>query len=159
MYIYTLRKKLNKYTNAKFVQASGVWYGTKENGGIFDSERYEKKEKNISIVCYSKTITDMQKVRHRIADIVKKDKSVDCYGDYFGNYIENKSQSLDDYRFSVVVENDITPFYFTEKILDCFASMTIPIYIGATKIGNFYNEDGVIKVGINEIENIPQIIK
>ena len=32
--------------------------------------------------------------------------------------------------FSVCIENDVYDTYFTEKILDCFATGTIPIYKG-----------------------------
>ena len=28
--------------------------------------------------------------------------------------------------------------------MDCFASMTIPVYLGATRIGDFFNTDGII---------------
>ena len=34
--------------------------------------------------------------------------------------------------------------YFTEKILDCFATYTIPIYYGCPNIGDFFNIDGII---------------
>lgn len=34
--------------------------------------------------------------------------------------------------------------YFTEKILDCFATGTIPIYLGTKNIGNYFDSNGII---------------
>ena len=67
--------------------------------------------------------------------------------DFFGkgfNPIENKEEGLSDYRFSVAIENCSVPNYFTEKIGDCFATGTIPVYIGCTNIDTFFNPDGII---------------
>jgi hypothetical protein len=46
--------------------------------------------------------------------------------------------------FSVCVENDVCDTYFTEKILDCFATGTIPIYKGTKNIANHFNQNGII---------------
>ena len=46
--------------------------------------------------------------------------------------------------FSIAMENCEVPGYFTEKVLDCFATGTIPIYLGDPTIGEHFNMDGVI---------------
>jgi hypothetical protein len=46
--------------------------------------------------------------------------------------------------FSVAIENGQYETYFTEKLLDCFATGTIPVYLGAPDIGNHFNTDGII---------------
>ena len=46
--------------------------------------------------------------------------------------------------YSVTIENDKYETYWSEKILDCFATGTIPIYYGTPDITNFFNEDGII---------------
>jgi len=51
---------------------------------------------------------------------------------------------LVDYRFSFCVENDTHDTYFTEKILDCFATGTVPIYMGTPKVAEYFNTDGII---------------
>jgi hypothetical protein len=51
---------------------------------------------------------------------------------------------LNDYRFSFCAENDTYDTYFTEKILDCFATGTIPIYMGTKKVVDYFNSDGII---------------
>jgi hypothetical protein len=67
--------------------------------------------------------------------------------DVFGRGIQeiaNKEIGLVDYRFSFCVENDTYDTYFTEKILDCFATGTIPIYMGTPKVTEYFNSDGII---------------
>ena len=59
---------------------------------------------------------------------------------------ETKYLYLNDYRFQIVVENDKYETYFTEKLTDCFATGTIPIYWGAPDIGKYFNTDGMILI-------------
>jgi len=46
--------------------------------------------------------------------------------------------------FHVAVENSKHQNYFTDKIIDCFCTKTLPIYWGAPNIGDFYDERGII---------------
>lgn len=47
--------------------------------------------------------------------------------------------------FHVAVENSTHNNYFTDKIVDCLCTKTIPIYWGAPNIGNFYDPKGIIQ--------------
>lgn len=51
---------------------------------------------------------------------------------------------LRDYRYSIVTENFVDDLYFTEKILNCFATGTVPIYRGASLINTVFDEQGII---------------
>lgn len=46
--------------------------------------------------------------------------------------------------FHIAVENSRNLNYYTDKIVDCFATKTIPIYWGAPNIGDYFNKDGII---------------
>lgn len=46
--------------------------------------------------------------------------------------------------FHVAVENSKHQNYFTDKIIDCFCTKTLPIYWGAPNIGDFYDKRGII---------------
>jgi hypothetical protein len=83
---------------------------------------------------------------------------VDTFGTFdCGTHIKI-AESLEKYRYSIIIENDMTPYRFTEKILNCFASMTVPIYIGAAKIGDFFNDGGIIQVSLPQIDILDKII-
>jgi hypothetical protein len=56
----------------------------------------------------------------------------------------DKRSAICPYMFSIVMENDSVPNYYTEKITDCFATGTVPIYWGATNIGDYFDERGII---------------
>lgn len=47
--------------------------------------------------------------------------------------------------FHIAVENSSHKNYFTDKIVDCFCTKTIPIYWGAPNIGDFYDSRGIIQ--------------
>ena len=42
------------------------------------------------------------------------------------------------------MENTKLPSYFTEKIIDCFLSGTIPIYYGCVNIEKYFNIKGIL---------------
>jgi hypothetical protein len=81
--------------------------------------------------------------KYRLGKIEQFKNKVDLYGRGF-NEIDKKEKGLCDYMFSIVIENDSYPTYWSEKILDCFATGTIPIYYGSPDISNYFNMDGII---------------
>ena len=98
-----------------------------------------------------KKVTVGHHIRHQIAEQLT-DK-IDIVGGAantkkIGNGLpwETKYLYLNDYRFQIVVENDKYETYFTEKLTDCFATGTIPIYWGAPDIGKYFNTDGMILI-------------
>jgi hypothetical protein len=48
-----------------------------------------------------------------------------------------------DCMFHVCIENTSIPNYFSEKILDCFLTRTIPVYIGCPNIDRYFNANGI----------------
>lgn len=157
-YILTHDEKiLNDFPNAKFIYTAGVWCYLEKNDNLTWSEnKFQIKDKNISMVVSGKNFTLMHQIRNTIADKVK-DK-IDIFGAYVNKPIQFKSQSLDKYKYQIVIENEISSYGFTEKILDCFISQCIPIYIGATKINEFFNLDGIIKLSPDKLDDLENIL-
>lgn len=99
------------------------------------------KTKLVSMIVSAKRWTRQHEIRHDFA-VANKDK-IDVYGR--GTLeIAKKEQGLNDYMFSFAAENDTYDTYFTEKILDCFATGTIPIYMGTPRIVEHFNADGIL---------------
>ncbi len=48
--------------------------------------------------------------------------------------------------FHVAIENAFDEHYFTEKLMDCFATYTIPIYMGCPNIGDYFDVNGMILI-------------
>jgi hypothetical protein len=148
---------LNKYPNAKFIPGSGVWFGTKRHGG--EMKENVIKTKNISMVSSKKVICPMHIFRKKVALTFANELNVDVMGTVISNNYVNINDFLSNYRYSIIIENFISPYYFTEKIMNCFASKTVPIYIGATQIGKFFNIDGIIQINKNDITSIKEAIR
>lgn len=49
-------------------------------------------------------------------------------------------------QFHIVIENVFSNNWFTEKLIDCFQTKTIPIYIGCENIGDFFDTRGILQV-------------
>jgi len=125
---------------ARFVPFGGCWIPDEKWG-------MHPKTKLVSMIYSGKNFMEGHKLRHQVAALAHdKNIRLDLYGHGCGRPIECKSEGLADYRFSVVIENDRAPNYFTEKILDCFALGTIPIYWGAPNISAFFDMGGIIPV-------------
>ena len=73
-----------------------------------------------------------------------------CHLEQFDKIIDipwhDKSEALNNFMFSIVIENAQYDDYFTEKITDCFATGTIPVYWGTKNIGKHFNSDGIIEL-------------
>jgi hypothetical protein len=89
---------------------------------------------------------------------------VDCPGNCnrnINNYVENKLKFLEDYKFVISFENSSHPGYNTEKLVDGFISMSVPIYWGDTTVHDDFNSDTFLN--FNDYENessfIDEIIK
>lgn len=138
---------LDKVDNAKFVPfAATPWYALPQEGGVLNPLQCEKKTKNISIVSSRKASCDLHRYRLELARKCKREALADTFGTFDGGPRIRLADCLADYRYSIVVENDIKPYYFSERLTSCFQAMTIPIYLGATKIDKFFNTDGIIKI-------------
>jgi len=107
---------------------------------IKEPKIYEKS-KMISMIASNKRMCDGHRLRLEWVDRLRG--QVDLYGRGF-NEILYKEEGLCDYMFSIAIENGQYETYFTEKLLDCFATGTIPVYLGAPDIGNYFNKDGII---------------
>lgn len=101
------------------------------------------KTKLVSMILSNKKMCYGHMVRLNIAK--KWSEDADIFGRGI-NPIDNKEEGLCDYMFSIACENEIAPNSISEKLLDCFATGTIPIYRGhlpsVEKLG--FNMKGVI---------------
>jgi hypothetical protein len=139
---------LKKYDNCHWIPGGGVWIGGTYGKG--EIKMFEKT-KLCSIVSSHKQMCDLHRYRLEIVNKVKN-RGVDIFG---VNGWQPINKSLEDYMFSIVVENHQDELYFTEKILNCFATGTIPIYLGAKNIKEKFNIDGIIQFNsINELEDL-----
>ena len=151
---------LEKFDNARFYSVCAkVWHVMEDENGNLPQNFEELKTKNISIVSSDKTLCDLHKFRLELARKCKRENLADTFGTFDGGQFTPIAESLTNYRYSIAIENEIEGYWFTEKILNCFANMVIPIYLGATHIDKFFNPDGIIKITEKDFDNIDKILK
>lgn len=124
----------------------GTWIKTNNYG-------LHPKHKMVSMVYSDKKQLTGHALRHQVANEVQ---GIDLFGRGTTRPIKDKEEALIDYAFSIVIENSKTENYFTEKIVDCFAVGTVPIYWGCPNIGDFFDVKGIIVV--NSLEEIKQVV-
>ena len=125
---------------------------------IHNYDGIDDKTKFCSIFASDKAMTLGHRLRHMIVDRYKTSGKMDCYGKYAENVLEKKEDGLNPYYFSVTIENAIVKGYWTEKLLDAFATKTIPIYYGDKfSVNKFFNEDGILY--FNTIEELDDIME
>ena len=103
--------------------------------------KVHEKTKLVSMIASNKRMCEGHLKRLSFVD--KFRDKLDFYGRGF-NEISCKEEGLKDYMFSVGIENAVYDTYFTEKLTDCFACGTIPIFYGCRGVTKYFNEDGII---------------
>jgi len=100
------------------------------------------KTKQVSMIVSGKSGLEGHRWRQAVANQLSHIRSldIDIYG--FGhNPLPDKSLALDEYRFSIVIENTSSTHYWTEKLSDCILGGAVPIYAGALNAPNDLNYD------------------
>lgn len=101
--------------------------------------KLHSKSKDISMFISNQSWGDGHKLRLEVLDFY----NIDFFGSGVNNFVENKIDALKDYKYHIVIENSNINDYFSEKIIDCFLTGTIPIYWGTSNINKYF--DNVIQ--------------
>ena len=95
-----------------------------------------------SLIASEKTQTPGHRLRHEAGRL---------YGPLLKKFgraykpVQYKHEALASFRFSLAVENSQVNDMFTEKVIDCFLTGTVPIYWGTENLKNYFNMDGVLQ--------------
>lgn len=134
-YVFTFDESLLSISDKFIPYTWGTpWIGKPER-------KIYPKDRMVSIIASSKNFAEGHRLRHEVANRYRD--SMDLLGNGY-RAIGNKTEGLAPYRYSVTIENCKIDSYFSEKLLDCFITGTIPIYWGCPRIGEFFEADGII---------------
>jgi len=135
---------LSECPNAVFFANNGVW--------TTESDVSQKKFQ-VSFLTSAKVLCEGHRLR---VDIFKKLQE-DLNGRYrppvpvtmhmSPPYLPDKRSMLVPFQYAVSIQNSQQHNYFSEILLDCFATKTIPIFGGCLNIGQFFNSDGILSLG------------
>lgn len=115
-----------------------------------------KKTRNLSVIASNKTMIPGHRRRNEFVSLIEDSlPEVDVFGEGRVRSLRDKWKGLAPYKYSVAIENTSKANYWTEKISDCFLSFTVPIYFGATNIGDYFPEESFIWL---PLDNPPQAL-
>lgn len=126
---------LDTLPNAQQVPLGGCWISP-------EHRRVHHKTRDVSIIASAKSDMQGQRLRH---DVIRRFGSrLDEVTGHGYRPIADKMEALGPFRFSIVIENCRSNFYFSEKLVDCLVTGTIPIYWGCPAIGRYFDPDGLL---------------
>jgi hypothetical protein len=80
-------------------------------------------------------------LRINLYNSISKYKQVDGYGNMFNKPLrKSKFAILPEYKFCLCPENSVYDGYVTEKLIDAYAGLTVPIYSGTMSVMDDFNE-------------------
>lgn len=160
-YIISWNDKFLNFSNSIFFQFGVTWIPK-------DKEKINK-DNLCSIICGDKNWMPGHKKRKEVylsSIIEKKIKKFFSKNSSWKKNSNNECFELDSNgitrldafksKFHIAIENCSDNSYFSEKLIDCFVTKTIPIYWGAPNINKFFNEKGIIQ--LDKFNNIKEII-
>lgn len=100
------------------------------------------KTKNLQIIASKKDWTRGHRLRHEV--IRKYAKRIDGIFGRAYQYYDYQLDPFRDHRFAIVIENEIIHDYWTDKLLDCFLTGTVPVMWNDGFIEEYFNKDGMI---------------
>lgn len=134
--------------NAELYSFGSCWILTDGNGNRIQKDSdfgdfytTENKKFKVSFIKSVKNQLPGHQLRHRIPNLLMN-RNFDVL--FPQHRIEFKDDLFIDSMYHIVVENTQHRNYFTEKIIDCFMSKTIPIYWGCPNIGEYFNNEGIL---------------
>jgi len=136
--LYTFDKRYQGIPNTVIMGQTCFPTIPKERMGLY---REEKKEL-VTFITSNKNMTKLQEFRMSLARNLI-DKGIPVFGRGY-NPVECKSEVLRKSMFCFAVENGIYRGYHTEKVMDCFVTGCVPIYIGDPDISDHYDTRGMI---------------
>lgn len=111
-----------------------------------------QKVEGISMVVGAKSVTDGHALRHEIwrrQGEIRQRKSF--YVSKHGGpsapawpQLGDDKTAMFDCMFHIAIENTRCKYYFTEKLVDCLVTKTVPIYWGCTNIADYFDTRGLL---------------
>jgi hypothetical protein len=152
-YIITFNQDvLDKCPNAKEYNYGTVWITQPEYSTI----NINSKQFRISTIVGNKFVTEGHILRQGLLTNEKSFPTIEFFVSNNNLTVKNlfrkkkqlvgpsKFKTFQYFQYQVVIENSRQTNYFTEKLMDCLITKTIPIYWGCPNISKFFDTTGWI---------------
>jgi len=108
-----------------------------------------RKTKLLSVIASNKTVTEDHRQRLRFVDELKIafGEQIDVFGRGIRD-VPDKADAIWDYKYHIVLENDHSELYMSEKLPDAFLGWTFPFYSGSTHADKSFPEGSFARIDI-----------
>jgi len=135
-------------------QAAFGWHVNQDDDFLSTFEMPEKTRR-LSWITSTQRLLEGHRARMRFLDNLRGKLDFDLWGRGFTPI--DKWDGLMSYQYSLAIENFSNPFYWSDKLADCFLAWTMPIYYGCTRITDYFPAEALIQIDINAPDVAEQI--
>lgn len=140
------------HPRAIFAQCGLLWFYGKshqEAAAAFPTD----KSRVISTVCSSKQQSHtLHALRYDFTRRLKEQlPDLEVFG-HGHRPIPSKVEALDPFQYHFAIENHCAPHHWTEKLADAFLGGCMPIYFGCPNVFDYFPEDSLIPIGLNDFD-------
>jgi|TARA_Y100000034_G_scaffold136153_1_gene211121 hypothetical protein len=122
------------------------------------SDCWENKKDEVSFLTSNKAWAPGHKIRQAVFEYLKDKEEINNFSVRSIRTpprIDNKKEIFKNAKYSIIIENEVTPNWITEKLIDCFITKTIPIYWGAPNVGEYFDDEGILPFSsLSDLERI-----
>ena len=120
----------------------------------------QEKTHLISVITSNKAFTRGHLDRIKFVEKLKAHfgDQIDVFGRGFRSF-DDKWDVLRPYKYHIAIENSSEPYYWTEKISDCYLTGTFPIYHGCTNLADYYSKEAFVTIDVRKPDQAIQIIE
>lgn len=106
-----------------------------------------KKTKLLSVISSNKVVTEDHRQRLRFVDELKNafGEQIDVYGRGIRD-VPDKADAIWDYKYHIVLENDHSELYMSEKLPDGFLGWTFPFYSGSPQADKSFPQGSFARI-------------
>ena len=104
-----------------------------------------KKENKIVWVTSNQRSSKGHNVRMDFLDSIKELPFVELFGRGI-KPIDDKWDVISASKYAIAYENFQNDYYWTEKLMDCYLSFTLPLYFGCNSIESFFPKNSFIQI-------------
>lgn len=144
-----------------YIQSGGAlyWYYRKPLPELRERTEFPKTS-DLSTVCSSKQQTHtLHSSRYQLTKYLSEQFPDMAWFGHGVRPMNEKYEAMDDYRYHIAIENYIGPHHWTEKLADCFLAMCLPFYVGDRSVLDYFPEESIIFIPIDDPVKAADIIK
>lgn len=139
-----------EHRNFRLGRGCYIWFNgrtAEENAAAPEFE----KNKVVSAICSTKNMKHTaHHLRYKfISQLSRNLPQLDWFG-WGKKAIKKKHEALDDYKYTIPMENHIQEHHWSEKLADAFLSLCLPFYAGDPAIGECFPEESYIPIPLDD---------